>query len=396
MPARSENTSRGTKRSATTSESLSEAHNSHSHSTGWESRASSTASDRSGSENVKYERLDKAGTGFLSDVHVNLQLDTYIVYFSTFLKVYRKIVDGEPREKVAVKQDKPEWAHRSAQENEWKALEILKQRLNDSAFEFIMKFHRKQTINEVPSLILEYLEGGDIQDYVVHAPPSEEKERNVAGWIRDVLVALVFIHSADVIHRDIKPANTVRTDKEGSRVKLVDFGSAGRLEGPDRTSISRGSFEYRSPEGHLSNPITEKADMFTLGSATYEMLTGKQAFPRRPGEGLRDVAMLDRIQNEEPFYDPAAFGNYSREALAFTKYLLLKNPDDRPDAMKALSHEWFKKFDIDPIVKLGDSWWLKDEWKAAKQNLNKAIQDPKKASTFPQDGVKSTCADKNA
>lgn len=43
--------------------------------------------------------------------------------------------------------------------------------------------------------------------------------------------------------------------------------SAGRLEGPDRTTASRGSFEYRSPEGHLANQVTEKADIFAIGLA---------------------------------------------------------------------------------------------------------------------------------
>ncbi|EJD08294.1 kinase-like protein [Fomitiporia mediterranea MF3/22] len=339
--------SRAPKRSTNTSNSSIREYSKHSHSSGARSRTSTSTTDRSGSEKIKFEKVGKAGTGFLSEVYV-----------------YKKTVNDKSRGKVAVKQDKPEWVHFSAQENERLILETLKQRLNDPAFEFIVRFHRKQTIDEVPSLILEYLEGGDLEEYAPSEPPGTEKERKVVKWIRDTLVALVFLHSADIIHRDVKPANIVRKDREGSRVKLVDFGSAGRLEGPNRTSTSRGSFEYRSPEGHLSNPITEKADMFTLGLATYEILIGKQAFPRHPGEDLRDVAMLDRIQNEEPDYDPVVFSNYSREALLFIRCLLTKNPALRPDAMTALRHEWFKKFDIDPIVKPGDSWWLKDDWKA--------------------------------
>lgn len=45
----------------------------------------------------------------------------------------------------------------------------------------------------------------------------------------------------------------------------LHLNSAGKLEGPDRTTISRGSYEYRSPEGHVANRVTEKADIFAIG-----------------------------------------------------------------------------------------------------------------------------------
>ncbi|EJD08283.1 kinase-like protein [Fomitiporia mediterranea MF3/22] len=316
------------------------------------------------SEEIRYEKLDKVGTGFLADVYV-----------------YRKIVNGVPRGKVAVKQDRQEWVNRSAQEYERMMLDDLKLRLNESAFEYISRFYGKETIDNVPSLIFEYLEGGDVQEYVVNQPPSEEKEKKVVGWIRDMLVALVFIHSVDIVHRDVKPANFIRVDKEGSRVKLIDFGSAGHLEGRERTTISRGTFEYRSPEGHLDNKINEKADIFAIGLSTYEMLTGRQAFPRRPGEAVRDVKILDRIKNEEPVYDPEIINNYSREAFHFIKKLLVKNPAQRPDALMALDNDWFAKFDLDLVVQPGNCWWVSDEWnlwKAAKETMKKGVNPTSK------------------
>lgn len=106
-------------------------------------------------------------------------------------------------EKVAVKTDRPEQKKHSAQANEAFFFELMKRKLNDSAFEYIVsiclhitvfsfnviirifvlqvRYHGKEVINGEPCLVLEYLEGGDLSKF---KPKSKDKERLVRLWIR--------------------------------------------------------------------------------------------------------------------------------------------------------------------------------------------------------------------
>jgi serine/threonine-protein kinase len=94
-----------------------------------------------------------------------------------------------------------------------------------------------------------------------------------------VAAALEYAHvEARMVHRDIKPENMI-LDRWG-KVKVVDFGLA-RVAGVN--SITRvgtvvGSLYYVSPEQLLGRQLDGRADVYALGVALYEMLTGQRPF----------------------------------------------------------------------------------------------------------------------
>ena len=95
--------------------------------------------------------------------------------------------------------------------------------------------------------------------------------------------ALGRLHEHGVIHRDIKPAN-VTVDITSGRVWLTGFGIASDLprerQAPDPPETIAGTLAYMAPEqtGRMNRSIDSRSDLYSLGVALYEMLTGTLPF----------------------------------------------------------------------------------------------------------------------
>jgi serine/threonine-protein kinase len=113
--------------------------------------------------------------------------------------------------------------------------------------------------------------------------------------LRQAASGLAAVHRAGLVHRDVKPANIVVESGTGRPV-LVDFGLAmaeGERAPPDGTAA------YMAPEqaGALgvSDTLTGKADIYSLGVTAFQLLTG-----RLPYEGRTPLEMLVKHVLDEP------------------------------------------------------------------------------------------------
>ncbi len=84
-----------------------------------------------------------------------------------------------------------------------------------------------------------------------------------------------------IIHRDLKPGNVMVTNS--GIVKLMDFGIAKPLSASTRTmeGVVMGTMQYLAPEQLDGKDVDERADIYSLGTVVYEMLTGARAFPEQ-------------------------------------------------------------------------------------------------------------------
>jgi len=84
-----------------------------------------------------------------------------------------------------------------------------------------------------------------------------------------------------LIHRDIKPENILVS--KGGGVKLMDFGIARPSEASLHTVGAKvmGTLVYLSPEQLSGGTLDHRSDIFSLGAALYEMVTGARAFPQK-------------------------------------------------------------------------------------------------------------------
>ena len=134
----------------------------------------------------------------------------------------------------------------------------------------IVKAYAKE-VNETlgPCIVMEYIDGVRL-DTFLSGNPSREARRKVVDQLVD---ALSYIHSKQILHRDLKPGNILVT-RNGGNVKIIDFG----LSDADDYAVlkqSAGTVSYMSPEQVSGDAIDCRSDIYSFG------LILRQIFPHR-------------------------------------------------------------------------------------------------------------------
>ena len=136
-----------------------------------------------------------------------------------------------------------------------------------------------------PFLVMEYLEGETLADYLAGNKKLALPEAfDMAGQIS---VALACCHGKGVVHRDLNPRNIflVKDDKQSVHVKLIDFGlvkisgAFAAMKGLTAEEAKLGTPQHMSPEQLRSaSKVDHRTDIWALGSVLYTMLAGHAPF----------------------------------------------------------------------------------------------------------------------
>lgn len=102
------------------------------------------------------------------------------------------------------------------------------------------------------------------------------EQQKVAAILRALLGALDYAHVRGVVHRDVKAENVLFDDVD--RPMLADFGIAQQRGSNPRLTNERvavGSTAYMAPEQARGKDVDRRADLYSMGVLTWEMLTGQ-------------------------------------------------------------------------------------------------------------------------
>ena len=141
-------------------------------------------------------------------------------------------------------------------------------------------------VDGLPYFVMPYVDGESLDIRLRRTGPLSVRE--TMAIMKDVARALAFAHERNVVHRDIKPGNILLASGSAT---VTDFGVAKALStarrsgeknktnGLTNTGMSLGTILYMAPEQAAGDPnIDGRADIYALGIAAHEMLSGTAPF----------------------------------------------------------------------------------------------------------------------
>jgi len=132
-------------------------------------------------------------------------------------------------------------------------------------------------------LALEWAEGEPLATFLTRSGPLGLDL--TATIVRQLAAALSSAHRVGIIHRDLKPAN-IMYDPATHTAKLLDFGIARDAELSPEDRLTRagffvGTLQYVAPEALSGELVHEQADVYSLATIAYSLLTGTLPFSGR-------------------------------------------------------------------------------------------------------------------
>lgn len=173
-----------------------------------------------------------------------------------------------------------------------------------------------------------------------------------ADILRQSAAGLAYLHSQGWVHRDVKPDNFL-VNRETSEVKLIDFALAQRQKkGLARLLAGRskiqGTRSYMSPEQIRGQALDERADIYSFGCMTYELLGGK---PPYTGVSTNDLLTKHLRAPVPPIQ--ASNRNVTDEFSNLMRLMLAKKAEERPQSMDDVLSQMnvIKVFKTPPAVR---------------------------------------------
>ncbi|KAH0477688.1 MAG: uncharacterized protein KVP18_003818 [Porospora cf. gigantea A] len=194
-------------------------------------------------------------------------------------------------------------------------------------------------------IIMETCLGGELLAYILDGEKKGKRfsEAQVAKIMKQVLEAVAYCHSQNIIHKDLKPENIMlHTPDNFDTVKVIDFGVAETFAS-GKYIFPAGTALYMAPEV-FNRRCGLKADVWSSGVILYVLLTGMLPF-----FGSSTEELSKKIQKYEPNYavDCRVVSRQGRDLL---RRMLSKSVHDRPSAKECLEHDWFRQVKCETAV----------------------------------------------
>ena len=185
-------------------------------------------------------------------------------------------------------------------------------------------------------LVTEYMPGGELFDHIIHNKSCSESV--IAGFMKQILGTLAFIHGKGLVHRNIKPENLLldRNHPEAI-VKLIDFGTSVFMA-KQKQRRGGGAVLYAAPEVFEKSGYDEKCDVWSCGVVLYVMLCGKPPF-----YGKTDQEVLSQVKTGKYSTSGPEWAVVSLSAIQLIDKMLEKKPKKRISAQDALKDPWLLK-----------------------------------------------------
>ncbi|KAJ8657249.1 hypothetical protein O0I10_007065 [Lichtheimia ornata] len=207
-------------------------------------------------------------------------------------------------------------------------------------------------------IILEYVEGGELFEYLVSKGRLTENEAR--RHFQHMILGLDYCHHHLICHRDLKPENLLLDSS--NNIKIADFGMASLQPAESMLQTSCGSPHYASPEIVTGMPYNGAAsDIWSCGVILYALLAGHLPFD---DDNIR--SLLNKVKAGKY----AMPNHISRSAQDLLRRILVVDPNKRINMKQIMAHPWFREH----MHKLGDP--ARFPVPPSPQTTEQPVQDP--------------------
>ncbi|KAJ3374160.1 Serine/threonine-protein kinase par-1 [Allomyces arbusculus] len=188
-------------------------------------------------------------------------------------------------------------------------------------------------------LILEYVPGGEIFDFLVAR--GRMKEKDARRYFRQILAAVDYCHALHIIHRDLKAENLLLD--ASMNIKIADFGFSNQFSPGQRLNTWCGSPPYAAPELFQGKEYNgPEVDIWSLGVVLYVLVCGALPFDGPNLQKLRARVLTGKFKI--PFY-------MSTDCEKLIKKMLVLDPTKRATMQDIKEDKWFNMdFENQPLV----------------------------------------------
>lgn len=180
-------------------------------------------------------------------------------------------------------------------------------------------------------MIMEYVSGGELFDYIVKNGKLQEHEAR--RFFQQIISGVDYCHRHMIVHRDLKPENLLLDHNR--HVKIADFGLSNMMLDGEFLRTSCGSPNYAAPEvisGKLyAGP---EVDIWSCGVILYALLCGTLPFDDE------HVPTLFRKIKSGIFAIPEYL---NKPVISLLCQMLQVDPMKRATIEEIKKHEWFQK-----------------------------------------------------
>jgi eukaryotic-like serine/threonine-protein kinase len=233
---------------------------------------------------------------------------------------------------VAVKVLRPEFAsdagERNFLENEYRICSTLDH-------PHVIHVHEIQMAAPRPFMVMDLVSGNSLRQVIDKGLP---RLADALEWIAQAAEGLGHCHEQGYVHRDVKPQNILVDDN--GQVTVIDFAlavaqehSLGKYLWRRMTDRRRpGTWSYMAPEQIRRQRQTAMADVYGLGVALFETVTGRLPFSDSTSQGLLEQHLFTRVPSVCTLREgvPLSVDEIIRSMMA-------KDPLDRPAGMRYVS-----------------------------------------------------------
>jgi len=181
-------------------------------------------------------------------------------------------------------------------------------------------------------LVLELVSGGELFDEIINrAEPYYEDDAK--SMIKQVMLAVEYMHGMGIAHRDLKPENLLFSNDKKT-LQITDFGLSKDFTS-EKLTTSCGTAIYVAPEVLMATAYDTGCDIWSLGVITFILLSAHVPF-----DGATENEVFEKIMRSQYCFPKKLFEHVSEEAKDFISKILVVDTKSRMDATQCLEHPW--------------------------------------------------------